>query len=107
MSLGYLQRDWKGFEGPVVLTKSQGGPFEPSFGIKFHDILYKVSPDILYSLCDLRTVAAGRESGKRYAFSKAAAPPSFPPRLEFSLSQRWTNDDLPVLRSNSRITVVQ
>jgi hypothetical protein len=38
-------------------------------------------------LCGLHAVAAGRESGKRYAFSKAAEPPSFPPWLEFSMSQ--------------------
>jgi hypothetical protein len=78
------------------------------FGVKFHDMPYSLSPDILYSWCYLRAVAAGRESGKRYAFSKAAEPPSFPPWLEFSISQRWTNDDdLPVVRFNSRMRVVQ
>ena len=30
--------------------KSWGGPFKASFGVKFHDILYSLSPDILYSL---------------------------------------------------------
>ena len=49
--------------------------------VKFQDMLYRLSLDILYTFC-LQicsvAVAEGRESGKRVAFSKAAEPPSFP-----------------------------
>jgi hypothetical protein len=32
-----------------MTKQSLGGPFKPSFGVKCHDILYSLSPKILYS----------------------------------------------------------
>jgi hypothetical protein len=84
--------------------------FRPTFALRCkvpRHALQFVSRHPLQFCVTLCAVAAGRESGKRYAFSKAAEPPSFPPWLEFSMSQRRTNDDLPVVRSNSRMRVVQ
>jgi len=33
----------------TTAEKMVGGPFKPSFGVQFHDMLYKMSPDILYT----------------------------------------------------------
>jgi hypothetical protein len=42
-----------------------GPPFKPGFGVKFQDILYILSPDILYSFCFPAAALGGKVGNAR------------------------------------------
>jgi hypothetical protein len=64
--------------------KGLGGPFKPSFGVKCHNILYSLSPDILYSFSYEPAAAVGGKVGNAVRFPRRQSRRLFLPLPELT-----------------------